>query len=155
MEILGLAIVVILLILGMVFVIKFVALKPQSTIKKDVVESQVASNYISTYLDITVPNCNSLTVKELLQDCAAGSSIDCNGMTSCAQSQQVADIIFTQTFDEWKWDYYFVAFLQESSPLWKLSSDADGRPCPGPKKSKTYPLPTRVGTLSVRLDLCN
>ncbi|HIH04627.1 TPA: hypothetical protein HA281_04755 [Candidatus Woesearchaeota archaeon] len=150
MEILGLAIVVVLLILGLVFVIKFVALKKPSTLKKDVVESQVASNYLSTYLSTSVQECSGLSTTELLQDCAAQGGITCqDGETSCEKPREVAAFIFNQTFDQWKWKYEMSAFLGERSSLFTL-----GTACPGQKRSKTFPLPTRAGTLYVKLDIC-
>lgn len=150
MEILGLAIVVVLLILGLVFVIKFVALKKPSTLKKEVVESQVASNYLSTYLSTSVQECSGLSTTELLQDCAAQGGITCqDGETSCEKPREVAAFIFNQTFDQWKWEYEMSAFLGERNSLFAL-----GKTCPGQKRSKTFPLPTRAGTLYVKLDIC-
>ena len=91
MEILGLSIVVLLLILGMVFVIKFVATSDNGSIRKEVSESQIASNYIATYLDTTVIACRGLTIKELLIDCAERGAIICpNLRNSCQIRNDVA-----------------------------------------------------------------
>ncbi len=150
MEILGLAIVVVLLVLGLVFAIKFIALKKPSTIRKEVVESQVASNYVSTYLNTAVNDCNYLTATELLQDCAVQGGIVCSdGKSSCEKAREVAAAIFSKTFEQWKWKYEMTASLGTSRTLMQL-----GQACPGQKRSKTFPLPTRAGTMFVKLDIC-
>ena len=150
MEILGLAIVVVLLILGMVFVIEFIVTKKPSNLKKDIVESQVASNYLSTYLDTSVPECNSLTITELLQDCAAQGGIKCqDSKPSCDKAKEVAQAIFARTFDQRKLRYDLSAFLSEKTPILSV-----GKICTGEKRSKTFPIPTRAGTLFVRLNIC-
>ena len=152
MEILGLAIVIVLLILGLVFVIKFVALKKPSTIKQEVSQSELATGYLSTYLDTSVPECNGLTISELLQDCAARGGITCPSSTtilsSCEKAEEVADIIFSQTFKIWKLPYELKASFQNQE-LIQL-----GERCKGQKRSKTFPLPSRAGTIQVTLDIC-
>ena len=168
MEILGLAIVVLLLILGMVFVIRFIALSDKGSIQKEVSESQIASNYIATYLDTTVRDCRGLTIEELLIDCAEGTpgprggSINCgytlpdtlppfsHEVKSCEQAQIVASTIFLTTFEAWKTKYYFTAYLQPSQPF-----ITNGTGCKGQKRSKDYFLSTASGTLHVKLDLCS
>ncbi len=164
MEILGLAIVVLLLILGMVFVVRFIALSDKGSIRKEVSESQIASNYIATYLDTTVRDCRGLTIEELLIDCAEGTpgprggAINCgytllpdgHEVKSCEQAQLAASTIFLTTFEAWKTKYYFTSFLQGRSPFL-----TNGTECKGQKRSKDYFLSTASGTLHVKLDLCS
>jgi hypothetical protein len=164
MEILGLAIVVLLLILGMVFVIKFIAMSNGDSIRKEVSESQIASNYIATYLDTTVIECRSLTIKDLLIDCAEDGALPTGGTIMCPTTPQrkscemahiVAKRIFEQTFDQWKTRYYFSAALQNRQPFSELSYPGlPITPCTGTKRSKDYPLSTDSGVLHVKLDLC-
>jgi hypothetical protein len=165
MEILGLAIVVLLLILGMVFVVRFIALGDKGSIRKEVSESQIASNYIATYLDTTVEDCRKLTVEELLIDCAeggaspTGGSIICQSVPeevrSCRMAKDVASIIFSRTFDQWKAKYYFSSYVQSQNPFIELSfPNPPITKCAGQKRSKDYFLSTASGTLHVKLDLC-
>jgi hypothetical protein len=173
MEILGLSIVVLLLILGMVFVIKFIGISDKGSIRREVTESQTASNYIASYLDTTVKECRDLTIKELLIDCAEGGAALPNGGTivcpttpsikSCQMANDVAKTIFSMTFDQWKTRYYFSSFVQNRNPFIELSFPADDpatgsvetvTKCKGTYRSKDYPLSTNSGTLHIRLDLC-
>ncbi len=162
MEILGLAIVVLLLILGMVFVVKFVAMTDKGSVRKEVADSQIASNYIATYLDTTVPECSKLTIKELLMDCAennpgpAGGTIDCDGGTkSCEMAEGIATTVFSKTFDQQKKPYYFSVKIQNGNPFIELSHPSPPiTKCLGTKRSKDYILSTNSGVLHVTLDLC-
>lgn len=173
MEILGLSIVVLLLILGMVFVIKFVGMSDKGSIRREVAESQTASNYIAAYLDTTIEDCRRLTIKELLIDCAEGGAALPDGGTiecpttpstkSCQMAHDVAEYIFSQTFDQWRTRYYFSAFVQSSTPFIELSYPMDDpttpaiesvTKCKGTYRSKDYPLSTNSGTLHIRLDMC-
>lgn len=148
MEILGLAIVVLLVTLAMVFVIRFLALSEPEDIRSGVVESQVASNYITTYLKTSVEGCNGLSITDLLQDCAIGGNI-CNGQDSCQKAEEVAETIFLSTFDAWNTQYGFEVYLDEDNPKIEL-----GPGCTGERRSKLFPLPTGVSPLFVKLDLC-
>ena len=149
-EIIGLAIVVILLIVGMTFVIKFILSKEPVDYKKQFTQAEIASNLLNTFLKSNSKDCNGLTMTELLQDCAQTKSIYCeNGKVSCNYANQTAALILSQTLEQWKIDYELKAFLQESRPIFTL-----GRICPASKKSKTFPLPTSSGTLFVKLDVC-
>ena len=149
-EIMGLAVVVILLVVGMTFVIRFMLSKESVEYKKQFTQAEIASNMLNTFLKSNSRDCNGLTLTELLQDCTQTKSIVCeNGIVSCDYVKETAASIFGQTLEEWKVSYELKAFLQESSPLIAL-----GKPCPASKKSKTFPLPTSSGTLFVKLDIC-
>lgn len=149
-EIIGLAIVVILLIIGMTFVIRFMISNEPVDYKKQFTQAEIASNMLNTFLKSNSKDCNGLTMTELLQDCAQAKSIFCeNGKVSCDYVKEAAGSIFGQTLEQWKADYELKVFLQENNPIFTL-----GRICPASKKSKTFPLPTNVGTLFVKLDVC-
>ncbi|MBI2134986.1 hypothetical protein HYU09_03270 [Candidatus Woesearchaeota archaeon] len=149
-EIIGLAIVVVLLVIGMTFVIRFMLAKETVDYKKQFTQAEIASNMLNTFLKSTSKDCNGLTMTELLQDCGHSKSIFCqNGQVSCDYARDTAKEVFNKTLDAWSLDYEFKAFQQEESPIFTL-----GSPCPASKKSKTFPIPTGSGTLFVRLDVC-
>ena len=148
-EIIGLAIVVILLIIGMTFVIRFTLSKDPVDIKSEFYFSELASNWPNTFLNTKSENCNELSMTELLQDCGHGQSISCNGQISCDYVEATAIEIFGDTLDVWKVNYEFKVFRNENNPLITV-----GNPCPGTQKSKTFPIPTSSGTLFVRLNIC-
>jgi len=149
-EIIGLALVVILLIIGMTFVIRFILAKEPVDYKKQFTQAEIASNMLNTFLKLTSRDCNGLTMTELLQDCSQSKSISCqNDQLSCDYAQEAAKEIFNATLDSWNQDYEFKAFQKEESPIFTL-----GQPCPASKKSKTFPIPTISGALFIKLDVC-
>jgi hypothetical protein len=148
-EIMGLAIVVILLILGMTFVVKFLLSKEPTDYKQQFIHSELATNMINTFLKTVSKDCNGLSMTELLQDCGQSESIICDGQLSCSYVENEAQFILSKTLESWKVPYEFKAFQQEENPIFAL-----GSPCLSNKKSKTFPIPTTSGTLFVKLDVC-
>ena len=106
MEIMGLAIIMILVMLGVLFAIRFVLKKPDTDIRKSYLESQQASNMINAMLGTTT-DCHDTTIKELLQDCAVTASIDCDGASSCDYVDNAFATIFAETFISWKREFRF------------------------------------------------
>ncbi|MFT4304316.1 MAG: hypothetical protein ACMXYG_07150 [Candidatus Woesearchaeota archaeon] len=68
-EIVGITIVMVLIMLGIIFVIRFVVLPDRYDIKQAYDMTQTASNFMDSAMKTTT-NCNKLTVTELIQDCA-------------------------------------------------------------------------------------
>jgi len=68
-EIVGITIVMVLIMLGIIFVIKFVVLPDEYNIKQAFDQSQMAANFMDSVLKTTT-TCNNLEVTELIQDCA-------------------------------------------------------------------------------------
>ena len=151
-EIMGLAIVIILLTLSMVFVVRFVILKGPVEIKKAYTQTELASNMLNTFLDTTSRDCNELSMTDLLEDCAQSLSIYCNGVVSCKYVNDTAAEIFSETLESWNLDYYFSVYEDASNPI--LTLPEPGNPCVGAKKSKLFPIPIAGGTLYVKLDIC-
>lgn len=150
MEIMGLAIVVILLVLGMTFVLRFMLNQDPIDYKQQFLQAEIASNMLNTYLKTTADNCNGLSMTELLQDCGHAGSIYCEGgESSCTYAEQTAATVFGSTLEKWNLQYEFMVFRSEEDPFFSL-----GEACPRNKKSKTFPLPTSSGTLFVKLDVC-
>ena len=150
MEIMGLAIVVILLVVGMTFVIRFMINKEPVDYKKQFSQAETASNTLNTFLKATSRACNGLTMTELLQDCGHTKNIICpNGQNSCVYLELAAKEILNKTLDSWNFEYEFSAYQDEAFPLVKL-----GKRCPAEKKSKTFPIPTSSGTIFTKLDVC-
>jgi len=153
-EIIGLAIIVILLVIGMTFVIRFMASKEPVDYKKQFTQAEISSNMLNTFLKTTSDDCSGLTMTELLQDCGqnpSSPSIRCEGdsIDSCDYVEQEAEFIFNETLDSIKLDYELKVFLVENSPIFTL-----GSPCLRDKKSKTFPIPTGSGTMFIKLDIC-
>ena len=160
----GLAIVVILLTVGMLFVLKFVVLKKPSTLRQEVTESQMASNVIGSVLKTTT-KCKEATVSELIQDCgnwyeAPQKQLVCDvnplgtaeSLRSCEFLNETIDYILRQTIIKQHRNFDFRIFLNknEYSPITHLNQSI----CLGSKESKRYPLPLDAGTVWVKFDIC-
>ena len=150
MEIIGLAIVIILITLAMIFVVRFVVIKKPAEFKKAFTQTELASNMVNTFLKTTSRDCNGLSMTELLQDCAQSQAIYCeNGMVSCRYVNETASLVFADTLESWNIGYEFKAYLEEQNPIL-----GQGKACIGEKKSKLFPIPTAARTLYVKLDIC-
>ena len=150
MEILGLAIVIVLILVAVIFVVRLGFEKP-SKIRPSFINSQIASNMLNTFLRTSArDDCFQLTMTELLQDCAQGIGIQCdNGDDSCKYANSTAKEIFEKTFDKWNMDYEFLAYTYIKMPLIRL-----GETCKSDKKSELFPIPIRSRTMYVKMDIC-
>ena len=149
MEIMGLAIIIILVMLGVLFAIRFVLKKPDDDLRKTYLETQQAANMINAILGTTT-DCHDTTIKELIQDCAVTASIQCDGYTSCEYVDIALQTVFTETFTTWKRDFRFYIEGPE-----RLSSLTYGEGCPGELESETRPIPTRAGIIEIVLEICS
>lgn len=145
-EIVGMAIVIILIIIGISFVARFTA--GPADYKKQFTQSEISSNTLDALLK-TTSNCNWLSMEELLQNCADQAIICGDGKTSCENFILVTQQIFSKTLEKWGVEYEFKAFFEEKNPLFAL-----GETCIGDKKSELFPIPLDSGVLFVKLDIC-
>jgi hypothetical protein len=158
MEILGLAIVFVLLIISSVFVIRFVILKAPTNYRGGFVSAALETNMLNTLLK-TTSDCSGLSMTELLQDCGETNSLQCkvedSYKNSCEYVKDTVDVIFGKTLKKWQNQYKFTVFVQETKPLITLTNiPPSTQQCPGDKRSKVFPLPIRSGTMYVKLDIC-
>jgi len=150
MEILGLAIVVVLILVAVIFVIRFLVVKAPSDYRKGFISDELASNTLNTFIDTTAKECYYLTMSQLLQDCAEPKSITCgNEKDSCEYVKSTANDIFKDTLDKWNIKYEFSAYIVEKSPLFKI-----GQSCTSEKKSKIFPIPISSTSMYTKLDIC-
>lgn len=170
MEVMGLAIIVILISVSMLFAISFVVLKKPTSYKTEFTQTELASNMLSTLLETTIPTCNDLSMKDLYKDCAIdpyNPQVRCNDAAcelnhslasgeqcdSCQFINYTTYIILNKTLGEWNTGYGFNARTTTSTK--NLVSIGL---CPDVKKHKIYPIPidpTGQNILDVTLDICN
>lgn len=163
MEILGLAIVLVIILVGAMIYLRLSASKKEVDYRKPFSSSQSASNMLNSFLDTTSRDCSKMTMTELLQDCAQSTAFICdNGKNSCYYAKDAANEIFGKTFDMWKTKYEFMACRNfdyknakctSDSMLFKVP-DTPNSQCPGEKEFKLYPIPVAAGTMYVKLDIC-
>jgi len=157
-EILGLAIVVILVSLAVLFILRFVVLEKPTEYKKEFSQSELAANVISTMLKTANPGCHNLKFSELFQNCAedpVNPSIQCSiTHNSCGYLSAALDDLFRDSLEEWNTPFYFKSQTNRfgESPIIEK-----GNQCPGEKKSKQFPIPVDPSgstILYITLDIC-
>lgn len=150
MEILGLAIVVVLILVATTFVVRFLVLRAPSDYRPGFITAEIASNMINTFLKTSSSDCSQLTITELLQDCAQSRAIICdNGLDSCTFVEATAKHIFNRTLDKWHYKYEFLAYTDINKPFVKV-----GKSCKAEKRSKLFPIPISYATMYTKLDIC-
>lgn len=157
MELIGIAIVVVLVSLGMLYVVSFNLSSKQSKLKKTFTHTELASNTISAMLKTKAVQCGDVTITELLQDCVRGSSINCNGTSSCDYANKTIGFILNKTLIKYKKAYNLTVSQTNISFLVKNCSEDltyKGREWEN-RESSTFPIPLDPGTILVRLDICS
>ncbi|MBI2102127.1 hypothetical protein HYT53_05960 [Candidatus Woesearchaeota archaeon] len=150
MEILGLAIVVVLILMATIYIVSFLVVRTPTDYRKGFVSAELASNMLNTFLKAAARDCSQLTMTELLQDCAQGQGIVCsNGQDSCRYAESTAREIFEKTLDKWSMKYEFLAYTDINAPLVKA-----GKQCIAEKRSKLFPIPISSATMYAKLDIC-
>ena len=159
MEILGLAIVVVVMLAAAMVYLRLSATKKDTDYRKPFTSSETASNMINTFLDTTSRDCSQLTMTGLLQDCAQSTAFVCdNGMNSCDYAEESAREIFGKTLDKWKIKYEFMACTSFDFKTARCEPNSvlieAGSKCMGEKEFKLFPIPVSAGTMYAKLDLC-
>lgn len=114
MEAFGLAIIVILIMLGMFFVIRFTILAPEKDVKQEFVQSQLAENMISSILNVKPESGIGKDLKDKFKECAEQSSgcglsgCGCaETVIACQELENALNEIFTGTLEVWRRNYLF------------------------------------------------
>lgn len=153
LEIMGLMIVIVLIIIGILFAIRFVITKPVAETKQEYTRSQLTSNFGIALLQSTTQNCRGIDITELLTDCAEFEAITCgDGQRSCDYADDAISLILNETLDEWRVKYHVSAFTQPQFPLVNFSSRGCRDNVPG--NSEEFFLPTDVGLLTFKVFIC-
>lgn len=168
-EIMGIAIVMVLIMLGIVFVIKFVVLPEDTNIKKAYDQTQMAANFLSATVKTTT-DCNRLTVTELIQDCTEnyGNNLalyNCpNGMNSCEFLNESLEILLNSSLNimpQVKYDFFICYWDDYNRECGRNSGDIISNftktGCLGRRvelESQQHSIPTDVGVRVVQMYIC-
>jgi hypothetical protein len=151
MEIMGLAIVVVLLVLGMLFAVRFILFKEAPTYRKEYTETQLAANMLNTILNTNVDiDCSNIAIGELLQDASkVNPDITCiNGDPSDVYVNNSIHDLLTGINLTLKKDYYFKASTAIKDIV-ELGYLDDYRV----RERKTHFLQTDSGVMKIILDI--
>ena len=159
MEIFGLMIVVILLIIGVLFAVKFVILKKPPTIKESYSRTQLTSNLGLALMESSTVACKGTAMKDLMTDCAEwpelGGTISCDdGTKSCDYLQDALTIMLEETVGTWQVKYELKAGTskKEEDQIFYFNN----RDCTDnvPGQSESFFLPTNRGLLTMKIFIC-
>lgn len=153
MEIMGLAIIVVLLIVGLMFALRFTLFKAPQTYRKEYIETQLAANMLNTLLN-TNTECNDISVGELLSDASKDNpSINCSVSGYPSDSQGFVDQTITNLTETILnitliKDYYLKASVPGKVVV-EAGKERTGRE----RERKTQFLQTDAGVMSITLDI--
>ncbi|MBD3309822.1 hypothetical protein GF351_01240 [Candidatus Woesearchaeota archaeon] len=156
MEIMGLAIIVILMILGMLFVIRFVILAPEKDTQDEFTRTQLASNTLHAIVSTTT-DCHKMTFQQLMTDCAEHKDFgetDCPGASgSCnyVYNELRLDILPAVLDSYGIVNYNLTAYLEDGEMLFPSIGKGD---CGTVRKLQPQYYPTDRGTLFIDLMIC-
>ena len=153
METMGLAMIVILVSLVILFVVGIILTRQPSEIKNIFYNKKLADSTVYTLL-VTTTDCRELPIGQLLIDCAKGPYVlDCPGnINSCDYAGKTINDILDSTLAEWNKTYYLAANISNRNLL-KLGNECKG------EKASSAPcciLPVSGNEqLTINLDICS
>jgi hypothetical protein len=150
MEIMGLAIIIILVALGLLFAVLWMGKEPAQQVQR-AKESVLAANFLNTMLGTTT-ECNQRTVRELLSDCAlTGGITKCGDQTSCEYARDIINILFDKTLREWKLPFHFA--MTGATPVERMEFGTEA--CKGEREQKIHPMPVKPGfEIRLTMEIC-
>jgi len=149
MEIMGLVVIVLLIMLGMMFALRFMQSGTnQRDLKAEFEDTQLAANMINAMLRTTT-TCKGYTVTTLLQDCYTSEKVTCNetsGQKSCEYVKETMEYLLNETLtNRMNKRYHF--------EIDKLGQYSLHQKCVE-QVSKFSPISVPGGTMIVKLDIC-
>jgi hypothetical protein len=122
LEIMGLAIIIILFVIGVIFALNSLINKEAFTLKREFTQTQLTSNFGISLLQASTLDCRDATIQELIADCAEyyhfGGFITCeNGQKSCAYVNDTMTYILNETLQQWVVPYHISLELNEGTLL--------------------------------------
>ncbi len=163
MEVMGLAIIVVIVIIGILLSLRFMKSSTVDETESDFTDSTLASNMLNVMLKTDL-DCSGkdLEMSNLLQDCAEDvkNKDYCyvGDSDPCAKAQGIIEFLLEETLVEMKKDYYFEAKLYDdvkiSLPAEPTCTSESVGKAYSTRISESYPLPTKKGTMEISLAIC-
>lgn len=164
MELLGIAIIMVIVIMGILLAVRFFYLKPETNPALAARDTLLGANLLDTMLETTTP-CRDLQVVTLLQECGRGSGVVCgdavapNGAvvvkagTACDYAMNTMAYMLNQTLGTWQRQYEFS--IDGPGAIGKRSVKNPAEGCPGSSQAINRPRPIGPGqVMTVSLRLC-
>lgn len=153
MEVMGVAIIVVLIAIALLFVISFKVNSASSAKNTQVAygSEQLGTNFLAAALKTTV--CPKYTVEDLIAACAKGNGLSCSG-NACAEANATIQTITHKTLDPWGTGYRF-NIIYPSSAFMLVANNSCAAQSPKYKPGIFFiPLYETGQTITVQLDIC-
>ncbi len=154
MEILGLAVVIVLILLGFLLYLRF-GMNGNNADFEEFADPKMAASTLNAMLKTTV-SCDSkkYSITELLQDCYNWKMVYCGGQDSCTFAENSLGIMLDTSLKQWGKGYWFLATagtvneitLHEPISCTRLSRQ---------RNPALQPIPIMSGILNVSLGICD
>lgn len=172
-EMLGMAIVILLLSLGILILVGNVLKKSAGPdIKQLYSEKQLATNILGAILSTTT-NCNNEKISTLMIDCGRDWPVSCPGQQVgdtwiegsddvCLYLNNTIDFMLDNTLKQWNKKYSFLAYTDRANP--KINITYRIEECLGASiyeeapqylQKEYYYLPLQAGSMTVELGICS
>lgn len=158
-EILGLAVVVILVIVGFMLAVRLGGIGKSSSVKQVITDRQTASAMIDVMLHTNL-DCKDITLSEVIQDCAnPDSTFEYCGLPkrlACDEAEYVTGTIVERTLREWGRGYLLKVYTGSGEDLeikFEHSYMDCGKGLSDAEKER-FPQPTKSGPIYLELTIC-
>jgi hypothetical protein len=170
-EILGLAIIVVFVAIGMLFVIKFSMNPSEETHREQFIRSELAANILNSMIDAHT-SCRNLDFAALLKDCAENNPgrIRCTLSSECSNPNDATCSINQKTTQAYSCEYITqqinqtlinFMYLMGDNTNYRFSATLDEQELIALShgectvwESAYQPLPTYKGSLNLRFQMC-
>lgn len=149
MEIMGLALIVVLVAVGLLFLIALnIGKKPAKELSR-YEQTKMANSFVLAFLKTSA--CN-VSIENVVYDCFTTKTLNCpRFMDSCEFLKNTTDIILNRTIKQWGY-MYNLSFIGNSKTISVVYKGCNKtREAPGIQPLPLYPYP---GNVIVRLELC-
>ncbi len=147
MELMGLAFIVVLIAIGLLFLIVLNLGKKEPAEKQIYQQVKIANSFILSFLKTSA--CNT-SVEKLIYDCFTSKSITCSGVDSCSFLINISKIALERTFGVWGYNYN-LSFTGNGYSFNVTKGFCLERESPGLQLIPLYPTPSNV---IVQLYIC-
>ena len=157
MEMFGLALIVILVIIGFFIFVSFKSKQTTTDYKKDFIADEMASNFVNSIVNVNPEECEGYTISELLRYCARKENIQCGSMDACTAANNTISLIAERTLV--KQGFSFNLYTEglnwrqpgEEINITNLNCQNRQRGQSGVIPISLYPMP---GHISLTLEIC-
>ena len=161
-EMIGLAVIVILLMVGLIFIVRFVVMKQPTSIKQTFTQSNIASNFVNSMLKMSAEECTkNVDMSDLIANCAKpkGNPIRCTDLSSsCDFVNRTVKALLDNSIKRAEWGsraYLLNMYVHDPNvPLHGIQHANKMHLCKE-RDSKIFPIPLNPGSVKVQLWICS